>query len=167
MVREAKKRLLHYDGNYPIWVWEESDYPNRNGKAWGSENLKMVILTLDVPKEWVLWSYFDYWCCAMADGSFYKNQTDQPTIEKWFTYMDKEYGIIFDFDYLLSHPDWCLGKEDSLKKQGLLKNSTFTCEKVQRFRAKEGKILSGAEAITGKTEERIELKHESEIKKEK
>ena len=34
--------------------------------------------------------------------------------------MDKEYGIIFDFDYLLSHPDWCLGKEDSLEKQGVI-----------------------------------------------
>lgn len=145
MVREAKKRLLHYDGNYPIWVWEESDYPNRNGKAWGSENLKMVILTLDVPKEWVLWSYFDYWCCAMADGSFYKNQTDQPTIEKWFTYMDKEYGIIFDFDYLLSHPDWCLGKENSLKKQGVIGRIPLSyVKKVQRFRAKEGKNFIGS-----------------------
>lgn len=46
MVREAKKRLLHYDGNYPIWVWEESDYPNRNGKAWGSENLKDMHLNI-------------------------------------------------------------------------------------------------------------------------
>lgn len=33
MVREAKKRLAHYEGNYPIWVWQESDYPNRNGKS--------------------------------------------------------------------------------------------------------------------------------------
>lgn len=69
MVRVAKKRLPHYEGNYPIWVWEANNYPNRNHKAWGRENSKMVILTLDVPNEWILWSDISYWCCAMGDSS--------------------------------------------------------------------------------------------------
>ena len=34
MVRVAKTRLPHYEGNYPIWVWEANNYPNRNHKAW-------------------------------------------------------------------------------------------------------------------------------------
>ncbi len=52
--------------------------------------------------------------------------------------MDKKYEIIFDFDYLLSHPDWCLGKEDSLEKQGVIGNISLSfVKKVRRFRAKE------------------------------
>ena len=56
--------------------------------------------------------------------------------------MDKEYGIIFDFDYLLSHPDWCLGKEDSLEKQGVIGKTPFFVKKVRRFRAKTDKSIS-------------------------
>ncbi|WP_263704372.1 DUF3841 domain-containing protein [Bacillus thuringiensis] len=137
MVRAAKTRLPHFDGTYPIWVWEANNYPNRNHKAWGRQNSKMVILTLDVPKEWVLWSYFDYWCCAMTDGSKYLHTKNKCTLDEWYTYMDKEYGIIFDFDYLLSHPDWCLGKEDSLEKQGVIGKIPLSfVKKVRRFRAK-------------------------------
>ena len=95
----------------------------------------MVILTLDVPKEWLLWSYFDYWCCVFT----YKNKC---TLDEWYTYMDKEYGIIFDFDYLLSHPDWCLGKEDSLENKVLSAKYPFLREKVRRFRAKTDKSIS-------------------------
>ncbi len=143
MVRVAKTRLPHYEGNYPIWVWEANNYPNRNHKAWGRTNSKMVILTLDVPKEWVLWSYFDYWCCAMTDGSTYLHTKNKCTLDEWYTYMDKEYGIIFDFDYLLSHPDWCLGKEDSLEKQGVIgKIHLSFVKKVRRFRAKTDKSIS-------------------------
>lgn len=40
-------------------------------------------------------------------------------------YMDKKYGIIFDFNYLLSHPDWYLDKEDSLEKQGVIGKIPF------------------------------------------
>ena len=56
--------------------------------------------------------------------------------------MDKEYGIIFDFDYLLSHPDWCLGKEDSLENKVLSSKHPFPSEKVRRFRAKTDKSIS-------------------------
>ncbi len=57
--------------------------------------------------------------------------------------MDKEYGIIFDFDYLLSHPDWCLGKEDSLEKQGVIGRIPLSfVKKVRRFRAKEDKSIN-------------------------
>lgn len=91
----------------------------------GVEKFKMVILTLDVPKEWVLWSDISYWCCAMGDSSMYFHQADKPALEEWYTYMDKEYGIIFDFDYLLSHPDWYLDKEDSLEKQGVIGKIPF------------------------------------------
>ncbi|OFD07622.1 hypothetical protein BTGOE6_22560 [Bacillus wiedmannii] len=143
MVRVAKKRLPYYEGNYPIWVWEENNYPNRNQIAWGRENSKMVILTLDVPNEWVLWSYFDYWCCAMTDESIYLHTKNKCTLDEWYTYMDKEYGIIFDFDYLLSHPDWCLGKEDSLEKQGVIGRIPLSfVKKVRRFRAKEDKSIN-------------------------
>ncbi|PFK14424.1 DUF3841 domain-containing protein [Bacillus cereus] len=143
MVRVAKTRLPHYEGNYPIWVWEANNYPNRNHKAWGSTNSKMVILTLDVPKEWVLWSYFDYRCCAMTDGSTYLHTKNKCTLDEWYTYMDKEYGITFDFDYLLSHPDWCLGKEDSLEKQGVIGKIPLSfVKKVRRFRAKTDKSIS-------------------------
>ncbi|KAA0765692.1 DUF3841 domain-containing protein [Bacillus sp. SH5-2] len=143
MVRVAKTRLPHYEGNYPIWVWEANNYPNRNHKAWGRENSKMVILTLDVPKKWVLWSYFDYWCCVMTDGSKYLYTKNKCTLDEWYSYMDKEYGIIFDFDYLLSHPDWCLGKEGSLEKQGVIGRIPLSfVKKVQRFRAKEDKSIN-------------------------
>ncbi|MGK8683634.1 DUF3841 domain-containing protein [Bacillus cereus] len=138
MVRVAKTKLPHYEGNYPIWVWEANNYPNRNHKALGRKNSKMVILTLDVPKEWVLWSDISYWCCAMGDSSMYFHQADKPALEEWYTYMDKEYGIIFDFDYLLSHPDWYLDKEDSLEKQGVIGKIPLSfVKKVRRFRAKE------------------------------
>lgn len=56
--------------------------------------------------------------------------------------MDKKYGIIFDFDYLLSHPDWYKDKEDSLKKQGVIGKIPLSfVKKVRRFRAKEDKSL--------------------------
>ncbi|AAP26767.1 MULTISPECIES: DUF3841 domain-containing protein [Bacillus] len=138
MVRVAKTKLPHYEGNYPIWVWEANNYPNRNHKAWGRKNSKMVILTLDVPKKWVLWSYFDYWCCAMTDGSTYLHTKNKCTLDEWYIYMDKKYGIIFNFDYLLSHPDWYLDKEDSLEKQGVIGKIPLSfVKKVRRFRAKE------------------------------
>lgn len=56
--------------------------------------------------------------------------------------MDKEYGIIFNFNYLLSHPDWYLGKEDSLEKQGVIGRIPLSfVKKVRRFRAKEDKSI--------------------------
>lgn len=141
MVREAKRRVSHYEGEYPVWVWETHDYPDRNGTAWGRKNEKMVILTLDVPAEWILWSEISYWCCAMTDGSIYNHQKDRPNLEEWFSFMDEEYGIIFDFDFLLHHPDWYLGKENSLQKQGVMGRTPFSfVKKVQRFRAKDPKI---------------------------
>lgn len=143
MVRVAKKRLPYYEGNYPIWVWEANNYPNRNAKAWGRENSKMVILTLDVPNEWVLWSDISYWCCAMTDSSMYFHQTNKPTLEDWFTFMDEEYRLIFDFDYLLSHPDWYKGKDASLEKQGVIGKIPLSfVKKVRRFRAKEDKSIN-------------------------
>lgn len=76
----------------------------------------MIILILDVLKEWLLWSYFDYWCCVMIDGLIYLYIKNKCILDEWYIYMDKEYGIIFDFDYLLFYFDWCLGKEDLLEK---------------------------------------------------
>lgn len=103
----------------------------------------MVILTLDVPTEWVLWSDISYWCCATADSSMYFHQTNKPTLDEWFTFMDKEYGLIFDFEYLLSHPDWYKGKESSLEKQGVIgKIPLSSVKKVRRFRAKEDKSIN-------------------------
>ncbi|GAB6497073.1 DUF3841 domain-containing protein [Bacillus luti] len=162
MVFQAKNRLPHYKGKYPIWVWEENNYPNRNAKAWGGENLKMVILTLDVPDDWVLWSEFGYWCCAMTDGSYYKNRTDKPSLEEWYAYMEKEYGIIFDFNYLLSHPDWYLGMEDSLTKQGVIGRIPLVCvKKVRRFRAKEEKHFkrNRSKNWDNKNENRVKKMH--------
>ncbi|WP_336769768.1 DUF3841 domain-containing protein [Bacillus bombysepticus] len=142
MVYQAKNRLPHYKGDYPVWVWEENNYPNRNAKAWGREKQKMVILTLDVPEEWVLWSEFSYWCCAMSEGSRYKNQLSKAPLHEWFELMNEEYGIIFDFEYLLTHPDWYLGTEDTMKKQGVIGRIPLVCvKKVRRFRAKEEKCL--------------------------
>ncbi|EOP11113.1 hypothetical protein ICS_02712 [Bacillus cereus BAG2O-3] len=103
----------------------------------------MVILTLDVPTEWVLWSDISYWCCATADSSMYFHQTNKPTLDEWFTFMDKEYGLIFDFEYLLSHPDWYKGKESSLEKQGVIGKIPLSfVKKVRRFRAKEDKSIN-------------------------
>ncbi|WP_368907947.1 DUF3841 domain-containing protein [Bacillus wiedmannii] len=143
MVRVAKKRLSHYEGRYPIWVWEANNYPDRNAKAWGRENSKMVILTLDVPNNWVLWSDISYWCCAMTDSSMYFHQTNKRTLEDWFTFMDEEYRLIFDFEYLLSHPDWYKDKEESLEKQGVIGKIPLSfVKKVRRFRAKEDKSIN-------------------------
>ncbi len=70
-------------------------------------------------------------------------QKNKCTLDEWYTYMDKEYGITFDFDYLLSHPDWCLGKEDSLEKQGVIGKIPLSfVKKVRRFRAKTDKSIS-------------------------
>ncbi|WHY26795.1 DUF3841 domain-containing protein [Bacillus wiedmannii] len=143
MVRVAKKRLSHYEDRYPIWVWEANNYPDRNAKAWGRENSKMVILTLDVPNDWVLWSDISYWCCAMTDSSMYFHQTNKRTLEDWFTFMDEEYRLIFDFEYLLSHTDWYKDKEESLEKQGVIGKIPLSfVKKVRRFRAKEDKSIN-------------------------
>ena len=36
MVRVAKTRLPHYEGNYPICVWEATNYPNRKNGYYGA-----------------------------------------------------------------------------------------------------------------------------------
>ena len=118
----------------------------------------MVILTLGGPKEWVLWSDISYWCCAMCDSSMYFHQADKPALEEWYTYMDKEYGIIFDFDYLLSHPDWYLDKEDSLEKQGLSEKSPFLRKKYDVFVLRKIHLFIQSEVITGIIEKKTVLK---------
>ena len=127
----------------------------------------MVILTLGGPKEWVLWSDISYWCCAMCDSSMYFHQADKPALEEWYTYMDKEYGIIFDFDYLLSHPDWYLDKEDSLENKGLSEKSPFLRKKYDVFVLRKIHLFIQSEVITGIIEKKTVLKDESKIKKKK
>lgn len=57
--------------------------------------------------------------------------------------MDEEYRLIFDFDYLLSHPDWYKGKEASLEKQGVIGKIPLSfVKKVRRFRAKQDKSIN-------------------------
>ncbi|MRR42369.1 DUF3841 domain-containing protein, partial [Bacillus anthracis] len=73
-----------------------------------------------------------------TDGSTYLHTKNKCTLDEWYIYMDKKYGIIFNFDYLLSHPDWYLDKEDSLEKQGVIGKIPLSfVKKVRRFRAKE------------------------------
>lgn len=72
--------------------------------------------------------------------------------------MDKEYGIIFDFDYLLSHPDWCLGKEDSLEKQGVIGRIPLSfVKKYDVFVLRKISLLIQSEVINGITEKKAVL----------
>lgn len=96
-----------------------------------------------MPNEWVLWSDISYWCCAMTASSMYFHQTNKRTVEDWFTFMNEEYRLIFDFDYLLSHLDWYKGKEDSLEKQGVIGKIPLSfVKKIKRFRAKKDKSIN-------------------------
>ncbi|KLA31518.1 hypothetical protein B4077_2926 [Bacillus cereus] len=73
----------------------------------------------------------------------YFHQTNKRTVEDWFTFMNEEYRLIFDFDYLLSHLDWYKGKEASLEKQGVIGKIPLSfVKKVKRFRAKKDKSIN-------------------------
>lgn len=57
--------------------------------------------------------------------------------------MDETYRLIFDFEYLLSHPDWYKGKESSLEKQGVIGRIPLSfVKKVSRFRTKKDKSIN-------------------------
>lgn len=128
----------------------------------------MVILTLDVPNEWVLWSDISYWCCAMTASSMYFHQTNKRTLKDWFTFMDEEYRLIFDFAYLLSHPDWYKGKETSLEKQGVIGKIPLSfVKKVRHFRAKEDKSINEIRSDNWHNRKKSYQKDESKIKKKK
>lgn len=58
---------------FPVWAWYQWEGQRKrpdmrvHGHNWGAKGTPIVLLTIDVPDQYVLLSDFDYWHCVLND----------------------------------------------------------------------------------------------------
>ena len=67
MRKHMSLRLKNYKGNYPVWAWTERPPLPEWG---GISGLKHYCFHIRVPKERVLVSSFDAWCCIYGNKDY-------------------------------------------------------------------------------------------------
>ena len=97
MMRQMNKRILSYEGEYPIWVWTERQDLRRSG--YFKSGIRGVQLELNIPDEKVLLSDFNAWHFVLNNDSLLID--DEENISK-----EESWERIFDFDFLVNQLEW-------------------------------------------------------------
>lgn len=74
MMEQMKKRLVNYNGEYPIWLWIKK--PDMRSTGHFVSNTMCVRLTIDLGDEDVLVSDFDDWHSVLNDGFCADNERE-------------------------------------------------------------------------------------------
>ncbi|MBH5316837.1 DUF3841 domain-containing protein [Paenibacillus sp. GSMTC-2017] len=133
MMKQMKKRLPEYNGEYPIWLWTEKPDLRRGNHF--ERGTSAVSLEVEIPNDLVLLSDFDAWHSVLNKSFLALND------EEWELYKRNEMTIskeeswerVFELALLRQSPWWDLEPEF----QGVTgKIDLSSVKKVRTFIAK-------------------------------
>ncbi|MGN7764836.1 DUF3841 domain-containing protein [Paenibacillus sp. 22594] len=98
MMRQMKKRIINYSGEFPIWLWTEKPDLRKSGHF--IAGTPAVSLEVEIPSEGVLLSDFDAWHCVLNNSflaldeveweAFYRNELNISKGKSWERIFDLE-----------------------------------------------------------------------------
>ncbi|GAB6991809.1 DUF3841 domain-containing protein [Paenibacillus pini] len=137
MMRQMKKRMTQYSGEFPIWLWTEKPDLRRVGHFNGGTHA--VSLEIEIPNEQVLLSDFDAWHCVLNDSFLALDEMEWEAFYRKELKMSKEesWERIFHFE-LLRESSWWASKPHLQGVSGKVDISHV--RKVRQFIARGSKV---------------------------
>lgn len=117
---------------YPIWLWV--DRPDLRKKGHLEAGEKGVLLKIEIEDQRVLLSDFQAWHFVLNNWYFDIDGSEMDESHLTQSAIEKSWELIFDFDYLIQHPNW---GENVCTVQGVthsIKLNEITC--VKEFTAR-------------------------------
>ena len=111
-MKQMKKRLPNYAGEYPIWLWNERPDLRESGHL--GKGQKGVLLKVIVDEKDVLLSHFQAWHVVLAQ-SYLELEINEIEQEYNKDEIEKSWEMIFELNILEQHPNW----KSILEKNGV------------------------------------------------
>ena len=130
MMGQYLERVGPTDGYYPLWVWEKR--PDLRHTGHGPKGDHMVLLTLDIPDEKILFSYIHPYCDMLTDVSYTLFcEKEKPFSKKDAISLNQIYQ---KFDSMFSYEGLCQWAQshemelddELLKRQGIAHGVPFS-----------------------------------------
>lgn len=113
MMKQMKKRLLNYNGEYPIWLWPKK--PDMRSTGHFNSQTRCVRITLELDDKDVLISDFMEWHIVLNDGFNADNEQEYDDFYAGRLSITKEESWERIFDFQRSQdPEW-VGTRDWLQ----------------------------------------------------
>lgn len=104
MMKKMSEYIPNYKGEYPVWLWTEKPDLRKSGYLERGE--EGILLKIDIEESRVLHSDFQAWHFVLMKEYFDLEQIEEDNRQFVQSELEKSWEMIFNIDYLISHPNW-------------------------------------------------------------
>ncbi|MBR2566943.1 MAG: DUF3841 domain-containing protein [Paenibacillus sp.] len=106
MMSQMEKKLVHYSGEYPVWLWPIKPDMRRSGHL--ERGSHGVLLEVDLNPEEVLISDFDAWHCVLNQSFLALTEEEDQLYDEGLISLTKEesWERIFALEELMNSDYW-------------------------------------------------------------
>lgn len=134
LANQAKRRIPGWTEDRPIWVWLKRPDLRRNRFVYGTNNERLVLIELEVPRDQVLISDFDTWHCVLNESYLPLSNKD---FDQFYEKYEKVSGDLTKPGQDLLQKSWerCINPKGNKCRQGII-------EKIDKSQVKSVKLFN-------------------------